>query len=268
MLNKTINSPQVGLFATCLVDLFRPNVGFSTLELLENCGCQVKVPMRQTCCGQIAYNNGDIKNSRLLAQQLLNEFDEFDYIVAPSGSCVGMLKRHYLELFAHEPYWQAKAQNFADRCYELVSFLTQVQGVTQVNAHFKQSVTYHDSCSGLRELGIQTQPRQLLNSVPGLTLIEMTKSQECCGFGGTFCVKYSPISTRLLADKVAAIQATGAQVVLAGDMGCLLNIAGYLKRLASSIKVYHVAEVLAGRANVLAIGEKKYPNIISKSNHT
>jgi L-lactate dehydrogenase complex protein LldE len=259
MSNKTTNFPEVGLFITCLVDLFRPNVGFAALELLEHCGCRVKIPIRQTCCGQIAYNNGDIKNSRLLAQQLLSEFDGCDYIVAPSGSCIGMLKRHYLELFVHDPYWQAKAQNFADRCYELVSFLTQVQGMTQVNTYFEQKVTYHDSCSGLRELGIQTQPRQLLNRVPGLTLIEMKAVQGCCGFGGTFCVKYSPISTRLVADKVAAIQATGAQVVLAGDMGCLLNIAGYLKRLASFIKVYHVAEVLAGRTNIPAIGEEKIP---------
>lgn len=255
MSSKTTDSPQIGLFITCLVDLFRPNVGFAALELLERCGCQVKVPIKQTCCGQIAYNNGDINNSRLLAKLLINEFDGCDYIVAPSGSCIGMLKRHYPQLFTHEPAWQAKAQNFADRCYELVSFLTQVQGMTQVNTRFEQRVTYHDSCSGLRELGIQMQPRQLLNSVLGLTLIEMKATQECCGFGGTFCVKYSPISARLLADKVAHIQATGAQVVLAGDMGCLLNIAGYLKRLASSIKVYHVAEVLAGRANISAIGE-------------
>lgn len=255
MSSKTTDFPKIGLFITCLVDLFRPNVGFAALELLERCGCQVKVPIKQTCCGQIAYNNGDINNSRLLAKQLINEFDGCDYIVAPSGSCIGMLKRHYPQLFTHEPAWQAKAQNFADRCYELVSFLTQVQGMTQVNTRFEQRVTYHDSCSGLRELGIQMQPRQLLNSVLGLTLIEMKATQECCGFGGTFCVKYSPISARLLADKVAHIQATGAQVVLAGDMGCLLNIAGYLKRLASSIKVYHVAEVLAGRANISAIGE-------------
>jgi L-lactate dehydrogenase complex protein LldE len=259
MSNKTISFPEVGLFITCLVDLFRPNVGFAALELLEGCGCRVKIPLRQTCCGQIAYNNGDIKNSRLLAQQVLSEFDGCDYIVAPSGSCIGMLKRHYLKLFAHEPYWQAKAQNFAARCYELVSFLTQVQKITQVNAYFEQRVTYHDSCSGLRELGIQTQPRQLLKYVSGLTLIEMKAAQECCGFGGTFCVKYASISTHLLANKVAAIQATGAQVVLAGDMGCLLNIAGYLKRLASSIKVYHIAEVLAGRANILAIGEEQVP---------
>ncbi|NJO14185.1 MAG: (Fe-S)-binding protein [Thioploca sp.] len=259
MSSKTTNVPQIGLFITCLVDLFRPNVGFSALKLLEHCGCHVEVPIRQTCCGQIAYNNGDINNSRLLAQQLISEFESYDYIVAPSGSCIGMLKRHYLELFTQEPYWQAKAQNFADRCYELVSFLTEVQGMTQVNTCFEQKVTYHDSCSGLRELGIQMQPRQLLNSISGLTLIEMKTTQECCGFGGTFCVKYSPISARLLADKVAHIQATGAQVVLAGDMGCLLNIAGYLKRLASSIKVYHVAEVLAGKADIPAMGKEKVP---------
>ncbi|RKZ90848.1 MAG: (Fe-S)-binding protein [Candidatus Parabeggiatoa sp. nov. 1] len=249
------HSPRVGLFVTCLVDLFRPNVGFAAIKLLKQAGCQVEVPTAQTCCGQPAYNNGDLVNSRAIAKQVINTFDTFDYIVAPSGSCAGMLKQHYPQLFQNDPEWQAKAQAFANRCYELVSFLTDVRGMTFVNASFEQTVTYHDACAGLRELGIYAQPRQLLNSVQGLKITEMAETEVCCGFGGTFCVKYPDISTRMVSDKVANIQATSATILLAGDMGCLLNIAGRLKRLNSPVKVYHVAEVLADMITVPAIGE-------------
>jgi L-lactate dehydrogenase complex protein LldE len=247
------HSPNVGLFITCLVDLFRPNVGFAALKLLENAGCQVEIPLAQTCCGQPAYNNGDLENSRAIAKQVIQNFSDFDYIVAPSGSCIGMLKQHYPQLFQNEPQWQTKAQQFANRCYELISFLTDVRGVTKVNAHFAKTVTYHDSCSGLRELGIKAQPRQLLKSVTGLKLREMKETEVCCGFGGTFCVKYPEISTRMVSDKVVNIEATNAEVLLAGDMGCLLNIAGRLKRLESSIQVYHIAEILADMTTSPAI---------------
>lgn len=249
------HSPRVGLFVTCLVDLFRPNVGFATLKLLEQAGCQVEVPIAQTCCGQPAYNSGDLANSRAIAKQVIDNFQEFDYIVAPSGSCAGMLKQHYPQLFQDDSQWQAKAQAFAERCYELISFLTDVCGINQIDAHFEQTITYHDACAGLRELGIQTQPRQLLKRVQGLKLIEMEETEVCCGFGGTFCVKYPDISARMVSDKVANLQATEARVLLAGDMGCLLNMAGRLKRLNSPIKVYHIAEVLAEMTNVPAIGE-------------
>lgn len=249
------SSPHVGLFVTCLVDLFRPNVGFAAVKLLEAAGCQIDIPLAQTCCGQPAYNNGDLATSQTIAKQVINNFDKFDYIVAPSGSCTGMLKRHYPQLFENDPQWQVQAQAFAARCYELTHFLTEVCGVTSIAAHFEQRVTYHDSCSGRRELGIQRQPRQLLNGVQGLKLIEMNETEVCCGFGGTFCVKYPEISARMVSDKVSQIEATGAQVLLGGDMGCLLNIAGRLKRLNSSVKVYHVAEVLANMTTVPAIGE-------------
>ena len=255
---KSLSTPNVGLFVTCLVDLFRPNVGFATIKLLENAGCKVSVPTAQTCCGQPAYNNGDLENSRAIAKQVIENFDEFDYIVAPSGSCTAMLKHHYPQLFQNEPQWQAKAQAFANRCYELVSFLTDVCGIDKVQARFSFPVTYHDACSGLRELGIANQPRQLLKSVQSISITEMKEADVCCGFGGTFCVKYPDISTRMVSDKAANVQATNAQVLLAGDMGCLLNIAGRLKRLNSPIKVYHVAEVLANMALVPAIGEIKY----------
>ncbi|EDN66337.1 Fe-S oxidoreductase [Beggiatoa sp. PS] len=248
-------SPRVGLFITCLVDLFRPNVGFATIKLLENAGCQVEVPLSQTCCGQPAYNNGDLVNSREIAKQVITHFEDFDYIVIPSGSCAGMFKHHYPQLFSDEPEWQAKAEVFAARCYELVSFLTDVCGVTAVNASFEQTVTYHDSCSGLRELGIKAQPRQLLNSIPDIKLVEMKETEVCCGFGGTFCVKYPDISTKMVSDKVAHIEETKAEVLLAGDMGCLLNIAGRLTRLNSPVKVYHIAEVLADMTEGPAIGK-------------
>ena len=249
--------PRVGLFVTCLVDLFRPNVGFAAIKLLEQAGCQVEVPLDQTCCGQPAYNNGDLNNTRKIAKQVIATFEEFDYIVVPSGSCGGMLKLHYPQLFKDDPAWKTRSENFAQRCHELVSFLTDQCGVNHVDTQFEHTVTYHDSCSGLRELGIKTQPRQLLSTVKGLTLHEMRESEVCCGFGGTFCVKYPEISTHIVSAKAHHIEATGAQVLLAGDMGCLLNITGRLKRLNIPVKAYHVSEVLAGLAQGSAIGEKE-----------
>ncbi len=255
MSTDSTSPPRVGILVTCLVDLFRPSVGFAAIKLLQQAGCQVEVPTTQTCCGQPAYNSGDLKNSRAIAKQVIQNFAPFDYVVIPSGSCAGMVKQHYPALFKDDPTWLPQAENLASRCYELISFLTEVRGLTSVTAKFEHSVTYHDSCSGLRELGIKTQPRQLLNTVQGLQLTEMPEAEVCCGFGGTFCVKYPEISTRLVSDKIANIQSTEAQVVLAGDLGCLFNIAGRLKRLDSPIKVYHVAEVLADLTQGPGIGE-------------
>ncbi len=246
---------RVGLFVTCLVDLWRPNIGFAAVNLLEDAGCDVEVPRAQTCCGQPAYNSGDLEDARVLARAVIDAFEDYDYVVAPSGSCAGTLKLHYPTLFATDAGWRQRAQALSERCYELVSFLTDVLGVEEVDARYAESVTYHDSCSGLRELGVRAQPRKLLASVDGLRLTEMPEANVCCGFGGTFCVKYPEISTRMVADKQANIEATGATSVLGGDLGCLLNIAGRLKREGSAVKVYHVAEVLAGMAEVPAIGE-------------
>ncbi|TDJ70773.1 MAG: (Fe-S)-binding protein [Proteobacteria bacterium] len=246
---------RVGLFVTCLVDLFRPNVGFAAVKLLRAAGYDVEVPRAQTCCGQPAYNSGDLKNTREIAKQVIDAFEEFDYVVAPSGSCAGMLKLHYPKLFASDAGWQQRAQALAARCHELVSFITDVCGTDSVDASFDHSVTYHDSCSGLRELAIHAQPRQLLASVRNLRLSEMQDADVCCGFGGTFCIKYPEISARMVSDKMANTEASGAANVLGGDLGCLLNIAGGLKRHGSKIKVYHVAEVLADMADVRAIGE-------------
>ena len=250
------NRPRVALFVTCLVDLYRPTVGFAAIRLLENAGCLVEVPPVQTCCGQPAYNTGDRATARNLARAVIDGFGGYDYVVAPSGSCAGMVSHHYPTLFEDDPQYRAKAEALAERTHELVSFLRDVRGIAAVAARYEDNVTYHDSCSGLRELGVKAQPRALLASVEGLSLTEMADPEICCGFGGTFCVKYPDISTRMVSDKCADIAATGAGTLLAGDLGCLLNMAGRLKREGVPVKVRHVAEVLAGMTgDVPPIGE-------------
>jgi L-lactate dehydrogenase complex protein LldE len=243
---------RVGLFVTCLVDLFRPTVGFAAVKLLEACGCLVEVPQAQTCCGQPAYNSGDRADTKAIARQVLAAFADFDYVVAPSGSCAGMIRSHYPELFADEPEMATQVQHLAKRTYELVSFLTDVMGMTGVAARYDGIATYHDACSGLRELGVKEQPRRLLRSVAGLKIVELPGAEVCCGFGGTFCIKYPAISDRMVGDKATEIVATGADTLLAGDLGCLLNMAGKLTRRGSGMRVRHVAEVLAGMADEVA----------------
>jgi len=247
--------PTVGLFVTCLVDLYRPNIGFAAIALLEQCGCDVAVPEAQTCCGQPAYNSGDQASSIKMAKQTIEVFSGFDYIVAPSGSCAGMLKQHYPELLQAHPQWADKATKFADRVFELTCFLVDVMKIDLEAAQFNASVTYHDSCSGLRELNIKAQPRKLLCATSGASIKEMEDTEVCCGFGGTFCVKFPDISERMVTDKAALVTQSGAEVLTGGDLGCLLNISGRLNRLASPIRVYHVAEILAGMTTVPAIGE-------------
>jgi len=246
---------RVGLFVTCLVDLFRPTVGFAAVKLLADAGCTVEVPRRQTCCGQPAYNSGARGNTKAIAVQVLEAFSGYDYVVAPSGSCAGMLRIHYPELFANDPAKLPLARDLARRTWELVSFLVDVRGVRAVAADWRRRITYHDACSGLRELGVKRQPRQLLAAVAGLKLEELPGAEVCCGFGGTFCIKYPEISDKMVSDKATDIAETGAEVVLAGDLGCLLNIAGKLCRQGRQIEVRHIAEVLAGMAdNVPPIG--------------
>lgn len=240
---------RVALFVTCLVDLYRPSVGFAAIKLLELAGCQVEVPRAQTCCGQPACNSGDRATARELAESILEAFGGYDYVVVPSGSCGGMLKHQLPHLFDDDPNLRTRANTLAARTFELLSFLTDVlnwDGLS--NSLDCGEVTYHDSCSGLRELGIKAQPRKLLQAA-GIKVKEMADADVCCGFGGTFCVKYPDISTRMATDKVRDIVATGARTVLAGDLGCLLNIAGLLQRGGHRIQVRHVAEVLAGIAD-------------------
>jgi len=247
--------PRVGLFVTCLVDMMRPSIGFAAVKLLEDAGCTVEVPEAQTCCGQPAYNSGDRADTRALAEQTIKAFRGFDYVVAPSGSCAATLKEHYPTLFEGDAAMKAAAEDLAERTWELTSFLTDVRGMTAVESAFAGKVTYHDSCSGLRELGVKAQPRRLLESIPGVELTEMTEHEVCCGFGGTFCVKYPDISNKIVTAKTDFILASGADTLLAGDLGCLMNMAGKLQRRGASIQVRHVAEVLAGITDQPAIGE-------------
>ena len=238
---------RVGLFVTCLVDLMRPSIGFAALRLLKNVGCEVVVPESQTCCGQPGYNSGDRKSAKALALKLLGEFKDCDYVVVPSGSCAGMIKVHYPTLFADDPTVLESVKRLSGCTYELTDFLVNVLKIEKIPGHYSGTLTYHDSCSGLRELGVQAQPRALLAKMPGVTLTEMQNATTCCGFGGTFSVKFGDISTRMADKKCANITQTGAGAVVAGDLGCLLNIEGRLRRNGDlRTKVLHVAEVLAG----------------------
>ena len=237
------------------MDLFRPSIGFAAVKLLEDAGCKVEIPEAQTCCGQPAFNSGDRDTAAALARNVIAAFRGYDYVVAPSGSCGGMIIKHYSELFEPDTADHEAAVELASRTHELVSFLTRVMKVEKVAAAFPARATYHDSCSGLRELGIKAEPRRLLASVEGVSLREMTDAEVCCGFGGTFCVKYPGISDKMLEKKLKHIRDTGADTLIAGDLGCLMNMAGKLKREGSSIKVRHVAEVLAGDYETPPIAE-------------
>jgi L-lactate dehydrogenase complex protein LldE len=239
---------RVGLFVTCLVDLMRPRIGFAALELLEAAGCDVVVPSAQTCCGQPGYNSGDRASALALARKVVAEFEGCEYVVAPSGSCAGMIRTHYPDLFDDIPDERDRAARLCARTYELTDFLVNVAKLERVPGELRASVTYHDSCSGLRELGVKFQPRELLAKVKGVAVTEMTQPEQCCGFGGTFAIKFGDISTRLAERKCADIEATGADAVVLGDLGCMLNIEGRLRRRGNTTtQVLHVAEVLAGK---------------------
>jgi L-lactate dehydrogenase complex protein LldE len=239
---------RVGLFVTCLVDLMRPSIGFAALELLESNGAEVYVPPTQTCCGQPPYNSGDRADALPLARKVIEEFEACDYLVAPSGSCSGMIRTHYADLFVDDPAWAPRAAALAAKTYELTDFLVSVlHARTLPGSAVTGTVTYHDSCSGLREMGVKTQPRALLARLPGVKLVEMAECETCCGFGGTFSVKYGEISTRLADNKCQHIVNSGATTVVLGDLGCMLNIEGRLRRRGdATTRVLHVAEVLAG----------------------
>ena len=240
---------RVGLFVTCLVDLFRPSIGFAALKLLEAAGCEVIVPQTQTCCGQPGYNSGDRASAQALARKVLAEFEACDYLVAPSGSCSGMIRAHYPDLFSDQPAELERIERLCARTYELTDFLVNVVKLEQVPGRFDGTVTYHDSCSGLREMGVKSQPRQLLAKMPGLKLREMEEAEACCGFGGAFAIKFGEISTRIADNKCNNVAASGADALVLGDLGCMLNIEGRLRRRGDmTTKVLHVAEVLAGKS--------------------
>jgi len=247
--------PRVGLFVTCLVDLMRPSIGFAALRLLAHAGAEVVVPDRQTCCGQPAYNSGDLDTTRTIARGVIEAFADFDQVVAPSGSCAAMMVHHYPKLFVDDPVWQRKAEDLAARTVELTTYLAANMDLSETTARYDGQVTYHDSCAGLRELNIKKQPRDLLATVEGLELTELQDCETCCGFGGLFSVKYPDISGAIVDKKAIRVEATDSDLLLGGDLGCLMNVAGKLKRRGSRVRVFHIAEILAGMTDTAAIGE-------------
>ncbi|HEY0301359.1 MAG TPA: (Fe-S)-binding protein [Rhizomicrobium sp.] len=247
--------PRVGLFVTCLVDLVRPQVGFAAVKLLEQAGCNVEVPAAQTCCGQPAWNAGADRHGREIAQGVIAAFEGFDHVVVPSGSCGGMIKRHYPEVFEADAAWLPRARALAQKTHELMSFLVKVRGLTGVPAAYAHKVCYHDSCSSLREMGVKREPRTLLGSVGGLSLAEISDPQTCCGFGGLFSVKYPDISERMADDKIADACATGADTLVGGDLGCLLHLKGRMARQGRTLSVRHATEILADMGGEPALGE-------------
>jgi L-lactate dehydrogenase complex protein LldE len=251
-----IARPRIGLLVTCLVDLMRPSVGFAAVRLLEQAGCDVHVPAAQTCCGQPAWNSGADRDAAAIVRQVIETFEQFDYVVAPSGSCAGMIRVHYPEVLAADPVYAPRARALADKTYELVQFLVNLRGATSVSAGADIRVCYHDSCSALRELRLKREPRQALTNVEGLELRELQEPEVCCGFGGLFSVKYPEISERMADDKIADAQSTGAEVITSSDLGCLLHLAGRIARRNLPLRARHIAEVLAGQNDVPAMGGK------------
>ncbi|MGA1349503.1 MAG: (Fe-S)-binding protein [Burkholderiaceae bacterium] len=239
------NNPRIALFVTCLVDLMRPEIGFAAITLLEHAGCEVVVPPDQTCCGQPAYNSGDRRSAHRLAERVLEQLEGYDYVVIPSGSCAGMIKVHYADLFSDDPGLKHRLVDLGPRIYELSDFLANVMQVENVPGKLSGAVTYHDSCSGLRELGVCAQPRQLLKLIPGVEVREMKDARACCGFGGTFAVKFESISIGMADQKVTNALATGAEYIISTDLSCLMHVEGYIREKRFPIKTMHIADVLA-----------------------
>lgn len=245
---------------TCLSDLIRPQIAQAVVELVEKIGYQVDVPS-QTCCGQPAYNAGEQGKTRALAENMIDLFEPYRYVVVPSGSCAATIKEHYLGLFRAGSRQHERCLALCDKTYELSSFIVDAaQAKLEKKPTSSQQslrIAYHDSCSGLRELGIRSQPRKLLQERLGIDIAEMSNSEICCGFGGMFCVKYPEISTRMADNKINGIEDIDADMLLGGDLGCLMNIAGRLRRKGSKIKVYHYAELLIDAEPGPAIGYHK-----------
>jgi len=256
MVKTTSSRPRVGLFVTCLVDSIRPRLGFAALHLLEAAGCAVEIPRAQTCCGQPAFNSGDRDGTAAIARRVIAAFEGFDHVVVPSGSCGAMIRAHYPEALEGDATWAPRAAALAAKTHELLSFLVDVRHWRPDGVALAASATYHDSCSGLRELGVLAQPRALLGAVAGLELRPLAGNDVCCGFGGTFCVKYPAISNAIVTEKAAAVEATGAALLLGGDLGCLLNMAGAMHRRGTQVRAFHAAEILAGMGDGPAIGEE------------
>lgn len=240
-------SRHVSLFVTCMVDQLFPKIGLAMAEVLERLGFTLDFPEAQTCCGQPAFNSGYRDEARAVARYFLDVFEPCEAVVVPSGSCASMIKHHFAELFAAEPATLARVEALAGRVWEFSTFLTQVAGVEDVGATLNEVVTFHDGCHALRELGIQGVPRRLLSHVRGLEVREMEPAAECCGFGGTFSVKFAELSGAMMRTKIEAIVRTGAGAVVSLDPSCLMQIQGGLSRAGLKIRTLHLAEVLASR---------------------
>lgn len=238
---------RVSLFVTCVIDNLFPKVGLAVADVLERLGYHVDFPEQQTCCGQPAFNTGFRDEARAVADHFLRVFDKADYIVVPSGSCCSMVSHHFADLYERDAAALEKVHRMEHRVYEFSKFLTEVAKVDDVGAHFPHKVTYHDSCHALREMGVKAGPRRLLSSVRGLTLAEMDKAEECCGFGGTFSVKFDTVSGGMAGTKIDSIHRTGADYVVSIDSSCLMQLQGALLRRGSAVKAIHLAEVLAAR---------------------
>lgn len=239
--------PRVALFVTCIVDQLFPRVGLAMADVLERIGCEVDFPEAQTCCGQPAFNSGYRAEARDVARHFLSVFEQAEYIVVPSGSCTSMISHHYAELFRKEPEWLDRARAVGSRVVEFSTFLTEVVKVEDVGARLDAVVTYHDSCHALRELSVKSGPRRLLGRVRGLTLKEMDRAEECCGFGGTFSVKFAETSGGMVRTKVDSILRSGAEIVVSIDSSCLMQLQGALARANAPVRTMHLAEVLASR---------------------
>jgi len=236
---------QVALFVTCLVDQFFPHVGEAAVRVLERVGCRVSFPAAQTCCGQPTFNDGFHDEARRLARGLLDALEDAEAVVTPSGSCAAMVREWYPRLFRDDPL-AGRARDLARRTFELSEFLVRRLGVTDVGARFPARVAYHASCHGLRGLGLREEPLRLLAAVRDLRLVPLPGAEECCGFGGFFAVKFAALSGAMLASKLDAIEASGADVVTATDVSCLMHMAGGLARRGSRVRPTHLAEILAG----------------------
>jgi len=249
MVNRQSKMPKVSLFVTCLVDQLWSSVGVSTVEVLRRVGCEVVFDERQTCCGQPAFNTGYRNEARKLAESFIKTFEESegDAIVSPSGSCTAMV-HHFAELFPEDAEWRRRAQAIAARTHELSSFLVRVLGIEDVGARWSGRLTWHDACHGLRDLNLKAEPRRLISHVRGAEFVDLSNAEACCGFGGTFSVKYPEISLAILDQKIEAIEKSGVQAVVAGDASCLMQIGGRLSRKGSSVTVMHLAELLASQS--------------------
>ncbi len=236
------------LFATCMVDQLYPQVGVSVVRVLRRLGVRVELPQAPSCCGQPLYNAGFTKPARRLAQDVLRSLAGRRYVVAPSGSCAAMLKVFYLDLFAHDPALLPQAQDLASRVYEFSQFLTDVLKVEDVGASYSGKAAYHPSCHLLRELGVREGPRRLLDKVRDLQVAELPQAETCCGFGGGFSVKFPHISQGMLEDKLANLKASGADTLVACDMGCLMHLGGAIDRQSLGVRTRHLAQVLDGEA--------------------